>query len=827
MPNDPSTAAPSNQPRAAVAAVDAAAGATAANANANTTSKKRAHSDYLHDVECRFQYLTEKVLPSAPYLTVSTVQRPLNDRWLVNNWCVGDGCVFSREEEHLQYMTFLSYQDWDTTLTAVGGWSDSIGNVAREEKRPLKVESSTTSDTSATVPKAKKKMTLSDYKVKKNPATMKDMSSSKETPNDVTPRASKTEIREKARSPIPHSRMHHDSPHAIPKHDLEKKLFDSDTIEPGEIINPKREPGALSPSGDQKRITPTSPRAKHHEPSHLDRPTPDAPRDASRDGPGSISPISKSTPQKRTLPRSPDNRVLPPLLSPTLPSPLIRDYPRAKEIFGFDPILPEQISSPDDPLPASLSSSSSSSLQKEQKRTIGKSDRMETKSNLKPPGLAKSAKGNDITPRHQTPLIREKDKAVIGRDDRSKVLSKTASSDLSRLSKPSQNGRPLRLIVKLKYGRSNVQRVNRILRNGQSHKTSTSDASRASKTVSRADAPSMSSKTLKKKLPQPDNESPRSQTVAGKRPSTTKPTKLSSNQQPPSSSMVSVSQRNNEARKRPAANASEPSRTSRVSNRTSTRDRARTSSPFLDDTSQEWYSQSMKYWELACELRRDGQGCPNGAFRAVLHIESLLALTMNCAIQKEKLKALNDQIGYLNCWKAAIKDWVEYRRQITYPSLQKLSMLLGSLLYNFTHEEFLEAAVDNESKATSDNSKTDEELDSVGDLVIPGSTRTKEPSLIADALSMYRLARQYWHKGSALLSNSVLKEKFPDTWQKLRTSSREHVKELDRPGEYDWGDIVPLSTMSTPFEAVRFFYALLIEWASQQNLDWKGQLDLD
>ncbi|KAI5298186.1 hypothetical protein KEM56_004260 [Ascosphaera pollenicola] len=478
MPTDPSTAAA------------AAAEPTAANPN------KRRYSDYLRGVDSRFQHLTEDVLPSAPYLTYPKVQRPINDRWLVNNWCVGDGSVFSRDEEHLQYMTFLSYQDWDTALVAVGGWSDAIGNVMREEKRPPKVDSSTVSDASASAPKTKKKITLSDYNVKKT--TIKGTPSEREPLNDDTPRIPKLETLEGAKTPVRHHHTPQENPRANSKHNHDKEEVGRDSSHPEHVSNPNRDTETLSSDSDQKRTRPASPRVKQEKDSHLERPALDTSLHK--------SPISDTPSTKQPPPSSPDERTLPPLLSPTLPSPLIRDYPRAKEVYGFEPILSRQTSSPEAPL-----SETSLSLQKKQGSSNGNLDRAAIKPNSSSSATVKPTKSNDVAAHRQN--IPSKEKLAVEREDRVKTNSKTTVSDSFRLSKPSQSTRQSRLIVKLKYGRANAQRVIKILKIGQSHRTNTSDAPKASKTIVRGDAPSISSKTVKKRPMQSDNESPRSQTA--------------------------------------------------------------------------------------------------------------------------------------------------------------------------------------------------------------------------------------------------------------------------------------------------------------------------
>ncbi|KAI5301318.1 hypothetical protein KEM56_001825, partial [Ascosphaera pollenicola] len=189
----------------------------------------------------------------------------------------------------------------------------------------------------------------------------------------------------------------------------------------------------------------------------------------------------------------------------------------------------------------------------------------------------------------------------------------------------------------------------------------------------------------------------------------------------------------------------------------------------------------------------------------------------------EKLKATTSQ-DIISSWETTRENWTATEKKISNPTLRKLWLLLGGLLHSFLHERYLESAAENESKENAKTSKGDGEMVPESESVLDPEQGEK-PSLIANALNMYRLARRYWLKGSELLSTHVIKDKFPETWRKLQDAPRDHVRELEKPGKYHWTDIVPLSTMSTPFEAVRFFYALLGEWASQQKLDWTGQLD--
>src|SRR5947209_12990328 len=87
-------------------------------------------------LDAHIQRLTQALLPRAPYLisVPSDVPYRHNTRF-VNNWLLAT--PFAREEEPLQYMSFLTHQDGDQSLIkAVGGWSDDQGIFVDEDPSP-------------------------------------------------------------------------------------------------------------------------------------------------------------------------------------------------------------------------------------------------------------------------------------------------------------------------------------------------------------------------------------------------------------------------------------------------------------------------------------------------------------------------------------------------------------------------------------------------------------------------------------------------------------------------------------------------------------------
>lgn len=133
---------------------------TSATARAN----KPAPREEISRIDAQIKHLIDNVLPKTPYIlsVPSDVPYRHNSRF-VNNWHLGTH--FAREEEPLQYMSFLTHQDEEQSLIkAVGGWSDEKGNLVDEDPSPQQIYGSTS--TSPSLAAQRKKISLLDYKSK-------------------------------------------------------------------------------------------------------------------------------------------------------------------------------------------------------------------------------------------------------------------------------------------------------------------------------------------------------------------------------------------------------------------------------------------------------------------------------------------------------------------------------------------------------------------------------------------------------------------------------------------------------------------------------------
>ena len=104
----------------------------------------------------------------------------------------------------------------------------------------------------------------------------------------------------------------------------------------------------------------------------------------------------------------------------------------------------------------------------------------------------------------------------------------------------------------------------------------------------------------------------------------------------------------------------------------------------------------------------------------------------------------------------------------------------------------------------------------------------KTASFIPDLVKDTKAMRRYWIDGLALLSAARLQQEFPEAWKKSRRAGPLARREGERlvPEQYRGEYHLPLSSVSTPIEAVRATAAILGEWTRKEGVPWKGLLDL-
>ena len=118
-------------------------------------------------VDERLERIRENIWPRDPYLmdlvSPSSYRLPPH---LANNW--RRNCPFDKNEEHLQYMTFLAHTGrGDTMLRTMGDWDDGNGNLKTQSAKRTSGDSSSGAISPLPGQPPRKKISLLDYNKKK------------------------------------------------------------------------------------------------------------------------------------------------------------------------------------------------------------------------------------------------------------------------------------------------------------------------------------------------------------------------------------------------------------------------------------------------------------------------------------------------------------------------------------------------------------------------------------------------------------------------------------------------------------------------------------
>ncbi|MCJ1307045.1 hypothetical protein MMC25_000691 [Agyrium rufum] len=120
----------------------------------------------LAELDACLSHISETIIQKSPYILTVPTDAPFElHPYQITDW--RRGCPFDKNEEQLQYMSFLPRDGLETCLRVIGGWDDGNGEIVKEgdgfsskrsvgEKTPLQSQN-----------KNAKKITLSDYKSKK------------------------------------------------------------------------------------------------------------------------------------------------------------------------------------------------------------------------------------------------------------------------------------------------------------------------------------------------------------------------------------------------------------------------------------------------------------------------------------------------------------------------------------------------------------------------------------------------------------------------------------------------------------------------------------
>ncbi|KAL2809515.1 hypothetical protein BJX63DRAFT_353259 [Aspergillus granulosus] len=769
------------------------------------------HSE--HDlIDQRLKHLRDEVLPFYPFLLTVPTEVPfrLGHRF-VNNWAVSDDGLFTPEEHQLQYMTFLTHNESDSLLVAVGDWSDGTGSVMAD--RSSRPQSATSTPSNGSI---KKKISLHDYKNKRKNGTSPSRLSQEATGHKSSstlhvPYDSHTS------KPLPTRDNHQNRP----KKNLSSNP--STQLDPEQIDRkrpPERDNGR---HGSQEKDAATAKRRKlSPEPSSTQF------KSERLDINGLPELLSPTLPPTSSTPR------LPRLLSPTLPPDLERELAR----LGAEVLVSDS--------QAESTVNSDTVRPKAQKETLSAAGPLKAYGKLSGLGLEKVVSTGQDTYRY-------------GSHTASKTVSQPPTSNTKSTLITSRSPR---LIVKLKYGRQNRKRVEGLLKFAGKRKHS--HQSSPATDVGEQESPHPT-KSDHPKLPAPDQPNKTIRTDGRPKPPVINNQGTSSRDRPkehqptgPEKPQTPVQSHGQQERTRPVsitpakdlkhsssrhdltsneakARSISVARNTPAESASGTSKRSPPQPSNLDRNGERraWKDEYQKYGNLGRELKhaadrhtaKDKVTSTDEKLAAATAIEAILCFIL-AFVADDQSKALSRQIGDSSTWLSILAYWrVVKKHSFPFPPLYSLSLILGAVSYDAIH------ALDLERLAVTPLPGEHTPVPTPGS---DGHTVTSdEKRTLKDFLELktrlpefYKESQRLWLDGSRGLSEDILARDFPETWSKRARTYSEQGKKKLKPGDYSGEIYLPLGKTSTPLEIIRFSCVLLREWCSQENIDWRGKLDL-
>ncbi|OJJ06417.1 hypothetical protein ASPVEDRAFT_140012 [Aspergillus versicolor CBS 583.65] len=793
--------------------------------SARPSASTRSRSTYSEQdsIDWRLKHLREEVLPLYPFLLTVPTDVPfrLGNR-IVNNWAVSDDGPFAPEEQQLQYMTFLTHDESDSLLVAVGDWSDATGSVMADPRSRPQSATSTPSSSST-----KKKISLHDYKNKRKSGT------------SPSPLSQDTPGRQGGPAVYAH-RDNHISKH-IPTSDSRQKP-------PKTHLSPTPPSQLDSEHVDRKRAPERdlgrhALQVKDNAPAKKRKLSPEAPVARPKTEPSNANGLPELL--SPTLPPTSSTPRLPRLLSPTLPPDLERELAK---------IGNESLASDSQP-ESTVNSDSAKQKQLRDKASACDISQLESITTNIPNFHSSSEK---CASREA-----ESVKASSHAFSKTSIRPQMNSRPLQTLAtKPIQSSVRSRLIVKLKYGRSNRKRVEGLLKFAGKRKLS----HQSSPTPDVAERElSHSTKPEQPKVPTSDqidktarfdgktkltggnraNYSTRDRAKESRLPSVEKPqTPVLSQVQQEKSRPVSIT---------PAKDLKHSSRYEPVTNdrkehsrpgsrktpadpspSTITQSPSQSNSADRNAERRAWKDEYQKYGNLGRELKhaadrhtaKDKVANTDEKLAAATAIEAIICFVL-AFIAEDQSKAISRQIGDSSTWLSIIAYWrVVKKNSLPYPPLHSLCLILGAISYDAIHSLDLERLAITPIPG---------EQTPLSNPVSDGQPAQLEDSKrgLKDFLELksrlpecYRESQRLWYDGYRGLSEDILAREFPETWSKRARNYTEQGRKRLKPGDYSGEIYLPLGRTSTPLEIVRFSYSLLSEWCSKENIEWQGKLDL-
>ncbi|PKX94510.1 uncharacterized protein P174DRAFT_431427 [Aspergillus novofumigatus IBT 16806] len=786
-------------------------------------------------VDKRLERLKQEVLPFYPFLLTVPTDVPFRPgARFINNWAVGDDGPFTRDEQELQYMTFLTHQDGDSLLVAVGDWSDGTGNIMSDKRSGPQSAASTPSAGSL-----KKKISLNDYRNRrKSGASVSPINQVPVTQTSAPHTSEDKRSGVKATTSVDHSG----------KQSLNSLSTKSSVRYVPESVGRKRPPelGHVhlgSHEGEQADVVSSkkarlSPRMIGSKSSESSK---------TNGLPDLLSP---------TLPPTSDSPKLPRLLSPTLPPDI------EKELARLDESRP--VSSSFKLLKHLDSASSKENVQNPKPHDHGRLQPYATTG----PSL------------HGRSLNSTADKCITTPiDSRGSDFGDTPNLDLqsqrgeqtppSTDTKESMASKP-RLVVKLKYGRSNRKRIEALLKFSAKRKAALtsspinqqvdSEKARVTKAqlnesnTSALERTSHKSHRLEGTVKDTVNvDTSTSMKERSKEPRAPTPEK---SRLPASPTPVSISNQSKNFAGSPTKDAknsaarietfhsagkstSHHCTKDQPGNQVNTSKSASADSDNLASRSRNserraWKDEYQRLGNLGRELKhaaerhtnKDAVTAADEKLAVVTAIEAVLCFIL-AFVADDQSKALARQVGDSSTWLSILAYWrVVRKNSAPYPRLHSLCLILGAVSYDAIH------ALDLERLAVTPLPGDHTPVPTPGS---DGTTVTSDENkknrrdiieLKNRLHDFYKESQRLWLEGLQGLSEDILAREFPDTWSR-RSRRYSHLgKQKLKIGDYTGEFLFPPGKTSAPVETVRFGCAILREWCMKEGVDWSCRLDL-
>ncbi|EAU29667.1 predicted protein [Aspergillus terreus NIH2624] len=751
-------------------------------------------------IDHRLKRLRDEVLPIYPFLLTvpSDVPFRLGNRF-VNNWAVSDDGPFTPEEHQLQYMTFLAHDEGDSLLVAVGDWSDGNGSVMPDQRSAPQSAASTPSSGSL-----KKKISLNDYKNKRKSGTsaspagqeVAGQGSSTNSGFDDNQPASKANL---TKEPSSKPRGNSTSQHS------------SDRLERKRPPQQDRGPFTLH----EKEQPSKKPRLSAEPPTESDRRERSKPHKL----PALLSPTLPPTSRSPRLPR---------LLSPTLPPDLERELAKLDEESHIT-----------EPAQRNKQNADATKLKTQKPRSSDKGpsqlDPGTSRPNLPVPGKRPSSANHKPS---ATLDASYSDSCETVKTD--PVLQKTEKSG--------------RLIVRLKYGRSNRKRVEALLKFSGKMKTASkspvndladpgnSHSSKDERSTGKVHSsrPLGADGRVKNSIEPNKERSTNSKTASSDKPGTPglSITPHPQEKSKPSSTVPSKGRRESNHRGETVAEAPVKPNSRHSSGDSTTAARQSPLPPNNQPSARSgerraWKDEYQKYGNLGRELKhaaerhtaRDNVSTADEKLAAATAIEAILCFILAFAAD-DKSKEVARQTGDSSSWLSILAYWrVVKKNSAPFPRLYSLCLILGAVSYETIHTLDLErlAVIPLPGEQTSPPTPGSD-----GNSASSESRRNRKD--LADLKKRlpecYKESQRLWLEGSRGLNEDVLEREFPRTWSRRSKNFSDQGKQPLKAGDYSGDYFLPLGRTTSPVETVRFGYTMLKEWCANEGVDWRGRLSL-